>query len=135
MERTMCTIDTIRLMVTATAPQTWRRPSPKANPVIAKDPERRASATAQQAIITLEPMHWTNFKPTCIRPWTTGGRQRHVVGLSGACNRFCLLDSKRRDMEIGTGVRPMRHLPIESSEPVSGPTSPREKVLLKGMTC
>jgi hypothetical protein len=30
------------------------------------------------------------------------------------------LGFERRDMEISTDVRPMKHLPIESSEPVSG---------------
>jgi hypothetical protein len=75
MERTMSTADTVRLMVTqqhlkraAVLPQ-------KANPS-SQGSRETASATVQQAIITLEPLYWINFKLT----WTTGGRQRHVAG-------------------------------------------------------
>jgi hypothetical protein len=43
------------------------------------------------------------------------------------------LGFERRDMEIGTGVRPMGHLPIESPKPVSG-AQVQERKFVEGMT-
>ena len=83
-----------------------------------------ASATAQQATITLEPIHGINFKPNCVRP----EQQVGAKGMSWALRRLqqvLALGFERRDMEISTGVKQMRHFTNRIVGASEWSTSPR----------
>jgi hypothetical protein len=99
-----------------------------------KDPERRASATAKQAIITLEPIQLDKLQTDLHKSWTTGGRQRHVVGSPALAtgSGSWIRETRYGDQHRRKTNEAFTNRIVGASE---WSTSRREKVLLKEQLC